>query len=714
MYNTIRVMILTALIASSVSSSAGAQPVDPNARKELRSRILEHIKRVDAIDLRAPDFPEGKEWFNSPPLRFSKELAGKITVLDFWTYCCINCIHILPDLAALEEKYAGYPVAFVGVHSAKFENERVSENIRQAVLRYEITHPVINDDEMSVWRAIGVPSWPTLAVVGPKRNLLLRVSGEGNKDVIDVCIEAALEYYPKEVFRYDPVPMALEREKASGGASRSALRFPGKLAIDGAGKRLFISDSNHNRVVVTDLSGKFIEAIGRGRRGLVDGSYAEARFNLPQGVAYHDGVLWVADAENHALRRVDLRARTVTTVAGNGEQGRDYRGGGSGRAQALSTPWDVVVHDGAVIVAMAGTHQIWTHDIESGVSRVLSGSGRELNLNSSDPLLAAWAQPSGLTIGAGELFVADSESSSIRAIEIDGGATRAIVGGDESNPRNLFAFGDVDGIGGEARLQHVLGVIWIERLKRVAVADTYNHRIKLVDPEKRAVEAWIGSGVAGLKDGVGLAARFSEPSGFAITPDERTLYIADTNNHAIRVLDIDSKRVTTLELTGVPRSMSRDHPRARRLADLPGAVRITSDALVLEPNGEATLRLALSLPAGHEYTKGAGSRWQVLHEEASASLIVIDEAKAAGKLVAGEEVVIPLRGAAAAAKGTVRIEALAYHCKGDSACRVDAIVVDVPIEVVPAGSARKTRSEISVRHAFAGTVEFHKFNGDEK
>ena len=168
---------------------------------ELLQQLRAHIERVDqrAEALKAPEFPEGKDWFNSPPLSFSKQLAGKIVVLDFWTYCCINCIHILPDLVELEERYAGYPVAFVGVHSAKFENEKVSANIRDAVLRYEIAHPVVNDDEMRMWRQVGVRSWPSLAVVGPKGNLMLLVSGEGNKEVLDACITAALEFYPKNL-----------------------------------------------------------------------------------------------------------------------------------------------------------------------------------------------------------------------------------------------------------------------------------------------------------------------------------------------------------------------------------------------------------------------------------------------------------------------------------------------------------------------------------
>ena len=254
------VSLIVGLVASPVApQEPQAAGKDPAARSpefaRLYSRIRQHIVRIDqrAEEFRIPDFEKGKEWFNSPPLSFERELRGKVVLLDFWTYCCINCIHVLPDLAYLEEKYAGYPVAFVGVHSAKFDNEKVSENVRQAVLRYEIRHPVINDDEMSTWRKIGVRSWPSLAIVGPKGNLLLMVSGEGQRDVLDAAIAATLDFYPKESFRHEPVPLALE---TAGASSDAPLRYPGKLAVDAKRGQQFTSARCLSPSSVTDASSR--------------------------------------------------------------------------------------------------------------------------------------------------------------------------------------------------------------------------------------------------------------------------------------------------------------------------------------------------------------------------------------------------------------------------------------------------------------------------
>jgi len=688
------------LVASSTIAPLAAQD-DANALVE---KLLEHVRRIDAHadELQVPDFPAGKEWFNSPPLSMKRELAGKIVVLDFWTYCCINCIHVLPDLAALEKKYAAYPVAFVGVHSAKFDNEKVSENIRQAVLRYEIEHPVLNDDAMELWGQVGVQSWPTLAVVGPRGNLLLRQSGEGQRDVIDACIAAALKFYPADSFRHDPVPVRLERERER---RTSPLSFPGKLAVDTERGRLYISDSNHNRIVVTDLVGKFVDAIGSGRLGLRDGDFDAATFNRLQGLALDGRILWVADAENHALRRVDLDKRAVTTVAGDGAQGRDYRGGKKGRRQQLSTPWDVVVHRsgeddvGRVFIAMAGTHQIWVHDIAKGTTRNFSGTGHEQNLNSPDRLRAAWAQPSGLTIGGGRLFVADSESSSVRSVDLASGETATIVGGDDSKPRDLFAFGDVDGTGDAARLQHCLGVQWLAATKRVAVADTYNHRLKLVDPAHRSVTAWIGSGAAGLVDGRGLEARFAEPSGFALDRDGSRLWVADTNNHAIRVVDVRTGDVSTLELVGVPLAKAAVDPRSVRLATLPGTPTVRVAGLRLAPGAAGEIVLDLELPDGHHYSDGAGSRWQILFEQ-NAPLTIADE-HASGRLESDDPIVVRVRAPKRDVAGSIRVEALAYFCDDKKTCQVGAVVFEVPVEIASPANGASQRPRAELKHTFA-------------
>ena len=663
---------------------------------ELVQQLKSHIERVDqqAEKLKAPDFPDGKDWFNSPPLSLDKQLSGKIVVLDFWTYCCINCIHILPDLAELEERYAGYPVAFVGVHSAKFDNEKVSANIREAVLRYEINHPVVNDDEMQMWRQIGVRSWPSLAVIGPKGNLMLLASGEGNKQLIDACITAALEFYPKNLFRHDPIPLSPEKEKIT---IDSPLRYPGKLAIDTKANRLYISDSNNHRIVVTDLDGKFVEAIGSGRIGLIDGPYNKAQFFRLQGLALHKEKLYVADAENHALRVVDLKSQIVTTLLGNGTQGRDYKGGRGGQEQLISTPWDVYVESEKVFIAMAGTHQIWTYNLKKKNAQNFSGNGSEQNLNHPDPLQAAWAQPSGLTIGMNELFIADSESSTVRSINLNSGSTRTIAGGEDAKPRNLFAFGDTDGIGEKAKMQHVLGVQWWEEEGKIIVADTYNHRLKLLDPKTGEVKRWIGSGKSGLKDGKGLDSQLSEPSGFALNSKANKLYVADTNNHVIRIINLTSQEIETLNLSGVPNPMKPIAPRSLRLAELPGTPSIKTSPFNLTPDKKGELILNLKLPSGYHLTEATGSRWQVIDDKDIP--IKIDEDRAAGAIKENTTINIPIKLKENAKDGIVRVEAIAYFCKDEGECQISGVLFEIPVVL-----GQSPNKKIELNHTFNSQV----------
>ncbi|GIL63415.1 hypothetical protein Vafri_17433, partial [Volvox africanus] len=298
----------------------------------------------------------------------------------------------------------GAPVTVVGVHSAKFDNEKDSSAIRAAVLRYDISHPVVNDRSMSVWAALGVSSWPTLAVVSPRGRLIAMLSGEGHRQDLEDLITAALQFYGEkgQLDGSTPLPLALERNKTQPGAAASPLRYPGKIASDVAGGRLFISDSNNHRILVTDLNGRFIEQIGGNGPALGDGSFDSAALNRPQGLTFSPrrNQLFVADTENHAVRCCDLVAKTVVTLAGNGNKGRDYRGGRGGSAQPLNSPWDVELDasEDYLYIALAGQHQIWDLELSSGTAALFSGSGAERNQNGPTPFTTSWAQPSGLSL----------------------------------------------------------------------------------------------------------------------------------------------------------------------------------------------------------------------------------------------------------------------------------------------------------------------------
>jgi hypothetical protein len=437
-------------------------------------------------------------------------------------------MHVFPDLHRLERKYPKELVV-IGVHSAKFENEKDSESIRQAILRHDLEHPVVNDANFAIFNAYGARGWPHFTLIDPEGNIIGSTSGEGNYETFVKAIDATIRKFDAKIDRKEKT-WALEKAKETPGA----LAFPGKILATAS--RLFIADSHHNRVVITDLSGRIQDAVGGPEEGLQDGSYAQARFNAPQGLALREETLYVADCDNHAIRAVDLRSKTVKTVAGTGKQ--QWHGpGGSALEAGLNSPWDLAIDGDRLFIAMAGNHQIWLLDLAAARIGPFSGSGGEKLLDGPHPS-ACFSQPSGLSLGNGHLYVADAEVSGVREVDLDPkGKVRTLLG------TGLFDFGDKDGVGDEARQQHVMGVLWHQG--QLYIADAYNHKIKVVNPSTRAVRTFLGDGTKGKSDG--KAARFQEPSGLSAWGDR--LYIADTNNHQIRICDLKTGAVSTLPVT---------------------------------------------------------------------------------------------------------------------------------------------------------------------
>ena len=513
-------MVLFATAAVIVYVKRGLPPEDRLGAQTPKSRV------------KAPELEGGVSWLNTAGPVQMKDLRGKIVIVDFWTYCCINCIHTLPDLAKLEKKYPNELVV-VGVHSAKFDNEKESDNIRKAILRYEISHPVVNDANMTIWQTFKVSSWPTLFLIDPEGYIVGKGAGEGLYEPLDERIKELVKIHTaKKTLNTKPLKFELARE-----TGESPLFFPGKVLADEAkSKRLFIADSTHHRIVITDLEGKKIAVAGTGQAGKDDGAFDAATFNDPQGMAVDGDLLYVADRKNHLIRRLNLKDQVVKTIAGIGEQGHDRNDGGPGLKTGLNSPWDLLLQGDLLYIAMAGHHQIWTFDVIKDKLEPFAGNGRE-TLRDANRATSCFAQPSGLATDGSTLFVADSEVSAIRAVSLKEDEVRTVVG------QGLFDFGDVDGTAEKVRLQHALGVVYHDG--KLYVADTYNSKIKVLDPAKRTSATFLGGDSSGWL----TSPVFVEPAGISYADGK--LYVADTNAHRIRVVDLKTKAVTTLKLDGV-------------------------------------------------------------------------------------------------------------------------------------------------------------------
>ncbi|HEX8173944.1 MAG TPA: thioredoxin-like domain-containing protein [Pyrinomonadaceae bacterium] len=591
------------LLALSLLSFSGAREIKAQFASSTLKGSLMPMPQEGRV--RAPELNGARSWLNTDKPLSLAALRGKVVLLDFWTYGCINCIHIIPDLKRLEAKYANQLVV-IGVHSAKFDNEKETENIRRIILRYEIEHPVANDADFRIWNEYGVRAWPTQVLIGPDGYVIGAVSGEGNYDALERVIGQTVEEFRRRgLLNEQPLKLVLERAKVGD----LPLAFPGKVLADAGGDRLFIADSNHNRIVVTKLDGTLQYVIGTGARGSRDGPVEGAEFYRPQGMALDGDTLYVADTENHLIRRVNLKSRVVETLAGTGRQSHSFEADGAAREVSLNSPWDLHLSGRTLYVAMAGPHQIWRLELDGMRVSVFAGSGREARMDGTLEE-SAFSQPSGITGDGSRLYVADSEANIIRVIDLSKGSVETLAGGD------LFDFGDEDGAGDEVRLQHPLGVVAYEG--KVFIADTYNHKIKLLEPRARAVKTFAGTGRPGQADGA-RGVSFYEPGGISIARGK--LYVADTNNHAVRVVDTKTRETSTLVIRGLQPPASPERAEDAGAATGPNAEELKVGLQRVMSAGEAsTLVIDVALPPGHHLNEAAPQRYRISIESGQSVL----------------------------------------------------------------------------------------------
>ncbi|EMF01867.1 redoxin domain-containing protein [Streptomyces mobaraensis NBRC 13819 = DSM 40847] len=585
--------------------------------------------------VRAPELVGAGGWLNTGGEELSlAALRGRIVILDFWTFCCVNCLHVLDELRELEEKHRDTTV-IVGVHSPKFVHEAEHQAVVDAVERYEVHHPVLDDPELVTWKQYAVRAWPTLVVVDPEGYVVAQHAGEGHAHALEALVsELEAEHEAKGTLRRGDTPYVAPEPVAG------ELRFPGKaLALPGGG--YLVSDTTRHQLVELAADGEtVVRRIGTGERGFGD---SPARFSEPQGLALlPDGRVAVADTVNHALRVYDPETHEVGTLAGTGRQW--WQGAateGPAREVALSSPWDLAWFADRLWVAMAGVHQLWAYDPAAGTVGVAAGTTNEGLVDG--PAAEAWfAQPSGLAAAEDRLWVADSETSALRYVERDGDgfAVRTAVG------TGLFDFGHRDGDAAQALFQHPLGVTALPD-GSVAVSDTYNHALRRYDPATGQVTT--------------LATDLREPSDAVLDGDD--IVVVESARHRLTRLRLPEEAV---------RVESVAH-RARR------------EATEVAP-GELLLDVVFHAPAGQKLDTRYGPSTRLLVSATPPELLA--EGAGAGSDLARRVVL-----ADGVGEGVLHVSAMAASCDDDPAneypaCHVHQQDWGVPVRIVPGGADR--------------------------
>ncbi|MET9041685.1 thioredoxin-like domain-containing protein [Streptomyces sp. NPDC004362] len=589
------------------------------------------------VRVRAPELIGKGGWLNTGGEQYTlADLRGRIVILDFWTFCCINCLHVLDELRELEEKHRD-TVVIIGVHSPKFVHEAEHQAVVDAVERYGVEHPVLDDPELATWKQYAVRAWPTLVVIDPEGYVVAQHAGEGHAHAIARLVaELEEEHAAKGTLRRGDGPYVAPEP------SPTSLRFPGKALLLPSGTFL-VSDTTRHQLVELAADGEtVVRRIGSGARGFADGPADAAAFSEPQGLALLDeGAVVVADTVNHALRRLDLATGEVTTLAGTGRQW--WQGSptsGPARDVDLSSPWDVAVFGGRVWIAMAGVHQLWTYDPESASVEVAAGTTNEGLVDG--PGAEAWfAQPSGLAVSTdGErLWLADSETSALRWVDRDGAVHTAVGTG-------LFDFGHRDGAAEQALLQHPLGVTALPD-GSVAVSDTYNHALRRYDPATGEVST--------------LATDLREPSDAVLVGED--IVIVESARHRLTRLRLPEEAVQVASVA------HRTQRAATEVA--PGGLR---------------LDVIFQAPAGQKLDTRYGSSTRLLVSSTPPELLLKGEG-------ADTDLSRELELNPAVSEGVLHVSAMAASCDDDPAneypaCHVHQQDWGVPVRLTQGGADR--------------------------
>ena len=604
--------------------------------------------------MRAPELVGRGGWINTGghPLDLAS-LRGKVVLLDFWTFCCANCLHVLDELRPLEQRFSDVLVV-IGVHSPKFVHEAEHTSVLAAVERYEVRHPVLDDPDLTTWQSYAVRAWPTLALIDPEGYVVAQFSGEGHGHALEVMIEGLVaDHESRGTLRRGDSPFVAPEPEPTD------LRFPGKAVVlpDGA---LLVSDTTHHRLVILDPDGVTLRSvIGSGERGLCDGDAATAKFSEPQGVCMlpedvaqqvgYDVV--VADSVNHALRGVRLTDGAVTTLAGTGAQWmqNDPQPQAGDPMTPMSTPWDVVwwPQIRQVVIAMAGIHQMWSYDPIGSTLSVLAGTTNE-GLVDGEYLSAWFAQTSGVAVDADDaLWLVDSETSTLR--RMSRGMVTSHVG------RGLFDFGHVDGRASEALLQHPLGVAVLPD-GSIAIADTYNGAVRRFDPATEQVTT--------------LSRDLREPSDIVIVPDAE-------RGHVLLVVESAAHRVTFVPLPEEALRVDGVRHRTQRPATMVAA-------------GVVRVEIPFTPPAGQKLDDRYGPSTYVVVGSTPPELLVAG-AGSGPELV--RDVVIAEPAVSSVSSGVLHVSARAASCDIDTefpACHVHQQDWGVPVVIDPSGTSTIT------------------------
>lgn len=502
----------------------------------------------------------------TPGFQLKDLFHEKILVVYIWTLSDIHSTHMTPKIIGIDKRYSAAGITVIGVHSPKYEYEKIKGNIRHFIDERSIPFNTLHDHGLQVWKHIGCQIYPTVLVFGPDALPIFIFEGENHVQHTETFLLPILSFYKtsvraspsgSSVVKNSPEDIELNRQENKP----LKLTYPSHICVTSNGQ-LCVSYAGSNQLILCEIDGKVIDVVGNGQSGLVDGEIHQVEFDCPHGLAEYNNCIYIADTNNHAIRVYDPHSRRVLTLIGTGRIGSDKVGGLKRSQQPIASPWDLCITESpfdnkmVLLISMAGHHQIWAYAFEEtqwwndivlqkNSCSAIIGSGVEENRNSAEPMAACFATPRGICNGSmnGEpvLFIADSNSSSIRVVSLRTGSVNNLVGGDP-DPTNLSAFGDLDGSGYNARFQQPIGLAYHYPSSQLYITDTFNNKIKCLDMKTLVCSSYFVTDTDTKKQrGESNSAKFNAPHGLAIF--EQYMFVADKNNSHVKRIDLDKRTI---------------------------------------------------------------------------------------------------------------------------------------------------------------------------
>ena len=452
----------------------------------------------------APEFPPGIDWLNTTePLRMS-QLLGRVTALAFVNAGSAWSSQTLVDLGHLRNRHPDR-LNVVAVNVPRFDHEREPRRVGKRLARHRFEFPIGHDADWTLWQQHGIEAWPTVVLIDADGQVRERFVGDGHLRDIDAAVSRLQSESTPRSLNVDRIEMR------RGGEPILPLRFPVGLAL--SGNYLYVADSGHHRVLECDLSGRVLRQFGSGGAGFIDGPMELAAFNRPQGLCIELDTLYIADAGNHAVRRIHLRGGDIETVVGAGRPGSPKEGPvGDPRMVALDQPRAVSVAAGSLYIATAGDNRVWRFHLGAPAMSLVAGSG-QLAVVDGEGAGASFAEPASLASVQQVVYVCDAAGSAIRSANGRSGQVTTLVG------QGLWEHGNADGARGNARLQQPQAIALDPASPVLWIADSGNDTLRSLR---------LGGGELTT---VQLPQRLHAPCGLAVS--DGAVWIADTDAHAV-------------------------------------------------------------------------------------------------------------------------------------------------------------------------------------